>query len=131
LHSRPIGAPINNRLWLCACLALLTAALLAGCGGGGATSTTGDEATPASTPTTTSTMAGEATPDDLYQACVGALEGNVPQKRAENACTQVRDAFQQCTTAASNAPEGSARDAAVKACQQAADKATSELQSSP
>jgi hypothetical protein len=132
LHSRSIGGVISNHLWTCACLALVAAAALAGCGGGnGSTSTSGAETVPTGTPTTTSTVAGQASPDDVYQACLGALEGAVAQKAAQNACSQVRDAFQQCTTAASNAPEGSARDAAVKACQQAADKATSQLQGSP
>lgn len=131
MSSRSIGDLINNRVWLCACLALAAAALPAGCGGGSSVSTSGEVTAPASVSTTTSTMAGETTPDDLYQSCVGALEGSVPEKRAENACAQVRDAFQQCTTAASNAPEGSARDTALKSCQQAADRATAQLQSSP
>jgi hypothetical protein len=134
LHSRSIGGVINNQLWMCACVALMAATAVAGCGGGGASTssgTSGAAGTLPATTSTTSTVAGQATPDDVYQACLGALKGAVADKAAQNACSQVRDAFQQCTTAASNAPEGSARDAAVRACQQAADRATSQLESSP
>lgn len=91
--------------------------------------------TPASVPTTSTTTStatsGQATPDDVYRACLDAIGGTVSAQVSQRACTPVRDAFQQCTTAASNAPEGSARDAALKACQEAADKATAQLQSSP
>jgi hypothetical protein len=74
---------------------------------------------------------GQATPDDVYRACLDAIGGTVSEKASQTACTPVRDAFQQCTTAASNAPEGSARDTALKACREAANRATAELQSSP
>lgn len=128
MHSRrSIGGVISNQVWLCACLALAAGVAFAGCGGGSATTATSAGTTG---PTSSATVGG-ANPEAVYQACLGALEGAVAQKTANNACAQVRDAFQQCVTAASNAPEGSARDAALKACQQEADKATSKLQASP
>jgi hypothetical protein len=124
---------MKGRNLVYACLAIAAAAGIAGCGGGdgGTSATSADETTTVSVPaTTSSTVAGQASPDDVFQACLGALKGNVPDSAAQNACSQVRDAFQQCATAAANAPEGSARDTAMKACQQAADQATSKLNSS-
>lgn len=114
--------------WPVACLALVAAGLIAGCGGG-------DDST--STPTatdageTTSTEAsGDATPDDVYQACVNGLEG-IPESTLQTSCGQVRDAFEQCATQAANAPEGSAREAVLQQCQEAANKATEALNASP
>ncbi|TMK72021.1 MAG: hypothetical protein E6G49_07745 [Actinobacteria bacterium] len=128
MHSRrSIGDVINNHVWLCACVALVAAGVLGGCGGGDASTSTSVGGT---VPAGTTGVAG-ANPEAVYQACLDALGGAVSQGRADNACAQVRDAFQQCATAASNAPEGSARDAAVKACQKEADMATSQLQASP
>jgi len=120
--------------WPWLCVALLVAAPVAGCGGGsGSTSASAPTAatSPAPTSTTTSTTAGQATADDVYKSCLDALGSAVSQSKAQRACTQVRDTFQQCTTAATNTPEGSARDAALKACQQAADQATAQFQASP
>lgn len=124
---------MRNYAWPWTCLAMLAAAALVGCGGSSGTASTDLSTTTAtvtaSTTTSTSTT-GEASADDVYRACLDALSA-VSQRKAESACAQVRDTFEQCTTAASNAPEGSARDTAVKACRQAADQATSQLQSSP
>ena len=117
---------MHNRKWLPAFIALLAIGLLAlaGCGGGDDTTTTagGDTATEASE---------GATPDHVYQACLDALEGTAAEGASESACAQTRDAFEQCTTQASNAPEGTARDAALQACQDAADQATEGLNSAP
>ena len=121
---------MHNRKWLPAFIALLAVALLglAGCGGGDDTTTT----TPAAGDTATTTGASEgATPDDVYQACLDALEGTAAEGASESACAQTRDAFEECTTQASNAPEGTARDAALQACQDAADRATDALNASP
>jgi hypothetical protein len=108
-----------------ACLALVAAGLIAGCGGG-------DDTTSAPTTTAAGTEAsGDATPDDVYQACVDRLQGVASESVAQTSCGQVRDAFEQCTTQASNAPEGSAREAALNACQDAANKATGALNASP
>lgn len=108
---------MHNRKWLPALIALLAVGLLglAGCGG--------DD--------TTTEATGGATPDDVYQACLDALEGTAAEGGAQNACAQTRDAFEECTTQASNAPEGTARDAALDACQEAADEATAALNASP
>jgi hypothetical protein len=118
--------------WPWACVALLVAAAVAGCGGGGnSTSVPTSTAATAPAPTTSSTTPGQATADDVYKSCLDALGTAVSQSKGQRACAQVRDTFQQCTTAATNAPEGSARDAALKACQQAADQATAQFQASP
>jgi outer membrane PBP1 activator LpoA protein len=124
---------MRNYIWLSACLALLAAAVVAGCGGSssstGVTITSGSDTTAASTTTTESS--GQATPEDVYNACLDAIEGTAAEQAAQQGCAQARDAFEQCTTQASNAPEGSARDAALKACQTAANKATAALKSAP
>ena len=114
---------------LAACLAMLAAALVAGCGGGGGTTVTAGEGT--TSPTTTAAASGQATPEDVYQSCLEAVQGTVAEQAGQSACAKARDAFEQCTTQASNAPEGSARDAALKACQKAANKATAALKSAP
>ncbi|HKH14309.1 MAG TPA: hypothetical protein VKA47_06605 [Solirubrobacterales bacterium] len=112
--------------WLFACLALVAAGLIAGCGGG-------DDTTSAATgggETTTTEASGDATPHDVYQACVDGLEG-IPESTLQASCGQVRDAFEQCATQAANAPEGSAREAVLQQCQEAANKATEALNASP
>jgi hypothetical protein len=115
--------------WLAACLALLATALVAGCGGGGTTTITAGETTTSSTSTTAAS--GQATPEDVYQSCLDAVQGTAAEQAGQSACAKARDAFEQCTTQASNAPEGTARDAALKACQKAANKATAALKSAP
>jgi 5-deoxy-D-glucuronate isomerase len=111
--------------WLFACLAVVAAGLIAGCGGG-------DDTTSAPTATAAGeTASGDATPDDVYQACVDGLQRVASESTVQTACGQVRDAFEQCATQASNAPEGSAREAALNACQDAANKATDALNASP
>jgi hypothetical protein len=128
---------MKNYQWLVACLALVTAGLIAGCGGGDDSTTapaaTGAESTSTdSTSTTSSTEASstDASPDDVYNACVDALEGVASESTAQSSCGQVRDAFEQCATQAENAPEGSARDAAIKACQDAANQTVDSLNAS-
>jgi len=118
--------------WPLACLALVAAGLIAGCGGGDDTTSAPTTAAAGETSTTsTSTEAsGDATPDDVYQACVNALQG-IPESTLQASCGQVRDAFEQCATQASNAPEGSAREAVLQQCQDAANKATDALNASP
>jgi hypothetical protein len=120
--------------WLFACLALVAAGLIAGCGGGDDSTSTPTSAAPetsSTASTSTEASSGEATPDDVYQACLDAIQGTAAESAGQSACAQARDAFEQCTTQASNAPEGSARDAALKACQDAANKATDALNASP
>ena len=109
-----------------ACLAL-AAALAAGCGGGD-----GGSSTPTTSAATTSTQAsGQPSPEDVYQTCLDAVQGAASEPRAERGCAQARAAFEQCTAQASNAPEGPARDAALKACRKAISDTIAQLQSSP
>ena len=115
---------MRNYQWLLAGLALVAAGLIAGCGGSSSSTSTGEV-------TGTTTSVSGATPDDVYNACIDAIKGTAAESAGQQACSQARDAFQQCTTQASNAPEGTARDQALKACQDAADKATSALKSAP
>jgi hypothetical protein len=128
---------MRNYKWALACFALLAAGLIAGCGGGGdstgevTATVSGPNGGSATATTTTTSASSEATPDDVYNACLDAVEGTAAESAAQTACGQARDAFEQCTTQASNAPEGSARDAALKACQDAANKATDALNSAP
>jgi hypothetical protein len=125
---------MKNYIWLSACVAIAAAGLVAGCGGGGSTTTptTPSVATTPSVSTSTTTGAsGEATPDDVYNACLDALKDVSNQQVVQRGCASARDAFEQCSTQASNAPQGPARDAAIKACQQAANKTVAGLESSP
>ena len=128
---------MRNYQWLLAGLALVAAGLIAGCGGSGSSTSTGAVTGTVSGPNGSATVTGTttsvsgATPDDVYNACLDAVKGTAAESAGQTACAQARDAFQQCTTQASNAPEGTARDQALKACQDAADKATSALKSAP
>src|SRR4051794_31417233 len=124
---------MKSYIWLPACVAIAAAALVAGCGGGGGTTTptTPSVATTPSLSTSTTTEASGATPDDVYNACLDALKDVSNQQVVQQGCTSARDAFEQCSTQASNAPQGEARDAAIKACQQAANKTVAGLESSP
>jgi hypothetical protein len=124
---------MRNYVRLSACVAITAAGLLAGCGGGGDSTepTTPSEATTPTLATSTTTEAsGGATPDDVYNACLDALKDVSNQQVVQQGCANARDAFEQCATQASNAPEGSARDAALEACQEAANKTVAALESS-
>jgi uncharacterized lipoprotein YajG len=125
---------MDHRKWLLGLTALIAVGLMAGCGSSSSSSTTTTSSTAASgssSTTTTSVASTGATPDDVYQACLNAIKGTAAETAGQSACAQARDGFQQCITQASNAPEGTARDTALKACQQAADQATAALNSSP
>lgn len=131
---------MKNYMWLSACLALVAAALVAGCGGGGSSSTsapattaTGSASTSSSSTTeaTTTEASGDSTPEDVYNACIDALSDVGNDQVVQQGCSQARDAFEQCSTQASNAPEGSAREAALEACQDAANQTVAGLESSP
>ena len=130
---------MRNYQWLLAGLALVTAGLIAGCGGSSSSSSTtgavtgtvsGPNGSATATVSTTS-ASGQATPTDVYNACLDAIKGTSAESAGQQACAQARDAFEQCITQAGNAPEGTARDTALKACQTAANKATAALKSSP
>lgn len=121
---------------LAACLGFVIAALVvAGCGGGGSTTAAtagGSVATTTPTSTSTSTTSteasGNATPDDVYNSCLNALKDVGSEQFVQQGCANVRDAFEQCMTQASNAPEGSVRDQALQACQDAANKTVDGLE---
>jgi len=129
---------MRNYQWLLAGLALVAAGLIAGCGGSSSTTTTGEVTGTVSGPNgsatvtgTTTSASGQATPDDVYNACIDAIKGTAAESAGQQACAQAKSAFEQCTTQAQNAPEGTARNTALKACQDAANKATAALKSAP
>src|SRR4051794_36500244 len=122
--------------WIVALIALIAVGVMAGCGSGSSTTTnqtTGTVSGPggSATATGTNTTGSGATPHHDYQACRDAVSGTAAESAGQTACAQARDAFSQCLTQAGNAPEGSARDIATKACQQAANKATASLNAAP
>ena|SRR5689334_13688128 len=128
---------MRNYQWLLAGLALVAAGLIAGCGGSSSTTTgavtgtvSGPNGSATVTGSTTTSVSG-ATPDDVYNACLDAIKGTAAESAGQTACQQAKTAFEQCTTQAENAPEGTARNTAIKACQTAADKATSALKNAP
>jgi hypothetical protein len=127
---------MHKTKWLLALVALIAVGVMAGCGSGSSTTTdevTGTVSGPggSATATVTNTSVSGATPDDVYQACLDAVSGTAAESAGQTACAQARDAFSQCMTQAQNAPEGSAQSAALKACQEAANKATESLNSAP
>lgn len=121
--------------------ALALGLLAAGCGGDeetatdaapAATTATGDTTT-TDTTATDDTTTGEATStegassEDVYNACIDAIEGTAAEQAGEAACQQARDAFEQCAKQA-EAAGGSAAETALGICQQAADQAVQSLQ---
>lgn len=78
--------------------------------------------------TSTSSDSGEAaSADDVYNACVDAIEGTAAEAAGQTACEQARDAFEQCAEQA-EAAGGDAAETALGICQQAADQAVKSLQ---
>jgi hypothetical protein len=118
------------RNWLIALTALIACGLIAaGCG------SDDDETTSATGGETSTTQDGDSgassasTPDDVYQACLGAIEGTAAESAGKTACEQAKNAFAKCSEQADKAPEGTVRDKAIAACQNAADAATAALTS--
>ena len=130
---------MRKRNGLVVLLGLLACGLIAGgCGDDDSSSadtsttesTSADTSTTESSTTESSTTASEgSTPDDVYNACIDAIEGTPAESAGQAACEQVRTGFEQCSKQAESAPEGTARDTAIAACQRAADATTSALQS--
>jgi hypothetical protein len=127
---------MRERKGIAVLLGLLACGLIAaGCGSDNSdTSTAATSAetstTEASTTESSTTASSEgATPDDVYNACIDAIAGTPAESVGQSGCQQARDAFETCATQADNAPEGTARNAAIAACQQAADATTAALQS--
>jgi len=101
---------------------LAGSALAVGCGG--SDSSTGSSAATTSTSTTEGTTA-----DGVYEACLDAIQqGPAAGAIGEAGCRRRRDAFSECLQRAADAPNATAREAAVTACQQTAEAATSALQ---
>jgi hypothetical protein len=123
---------MRNVKWLAALAAILALGLIAaGCGGDDDETTSAAPATEATTAaedttaeeTTTAEDTGSegSTPEDVYNACIDAIEGTPVEETSKPACEQARDAFQQCIDSA-DAAGGSAGDAAAQLCQDAADQ---------
>jgi hypothetical protein len=109
--------------------------LAAGCGGDDETTTeplpattTATDTTTGEDATTTDTAEG-ASSEDVYNACIDAIEGTAAEQVGKTACEQARDAFEQCAEQAEKAG-GQAAETALGICQQAADQAVKSLQSS-
>jgi hypothetical protein len=121
---------MHHGKWLLALTAVIVSGLIAGCGSSDSSSTSSTAATGGSASTTSASTSG-STPDDVYNACIDALSGTAAESTGKTACAQARTAFQQCSEQAGNLPDGSQRDTAVQACQDAADKTTAALNASP
>ncbi len=124
---------MRERKGLIVLLGLLACGLIAaGCGdddsSSSADTSTSTESTSADTSTTAAESSEGATPDDVYNACIDAIEGTPAESVGQSGCEQVRTAFEQCAKQAESTPEGTARDAAIAGCQHAADATTSALQ---
>ena len=91
------------------------------------TTVSGDETDVTAEDTSTSSDSG-ATADDVYNACIDAIDGTAAEAAGQTACEQARDAFDQCAKQA-EAAGGDAADTALGICQQAADQAVKSLQS--
>ena len=100
-------------------LLLACAALVAGCGGG-SDDTSAAAATSSTSTTTTSTSTTEvASADDVYNACVAAIQASPAESVGRAGCEQARTAFAQCMKQL-EARGTDPRDAAIAACQQTA-----------
>lgn len=131
---------MRKREWLGVLVALMACGLIAaGCGSDDSTSSdaasadttsTTSDTTPGDTSdATTEDSGGDKTADDVYNACVDAIAGTPGEEVGKAGCTAAKNAFEQCETQADAAPEGTAKDTAVKACQDAADAAVAALNS--
>jgi hypothetical protein len=92
-------------------------------------STSTNETTTEGTDTTSTESSGGTTPDDVYNACIDAIQGTAAEQAGQAACEQAKNAFEQCIKQA-EAAGGSAADTAMGICQQAAEQAVKSLESS-
>lgn len=94
-------------------VALLACGLIAACGGDDDSATSGEPsgANPGS--------------DEFLEACLAKVEGTPDEESIERpACQLAADSLDSCTEQAEAQPEGNpGREAAIKACEVAADKA--------
>jgi hypothetical protein len=106
--------------WLTALGALLALGLLAsGCGGETTTVTVAPSTTSSSGSSTTSS---EATPEELYDECIDAVEGTPAESTGQTTCQQTRDVLEQCIQQARSLPQ-SAQASAIRICDSAARQA--------
>jgi hypothetical protein len=93
------------------------------------TSTTSDDSTSDDTSDDTSSDDSTAsTPDDVVNACMDVIKGTPAEAAGQSACEQAGQAFEQCTQQAESIDDSAGHDAAVQACQDAADQAVAALQ---
>ena len=132
---------MRKNLWILAVVGVLACGVVAaGCGSDddsasttevtledtdATTTTSGDETTVTATDSTTSDDG--ATADDVYNACIDAIEGTPAESAAKSSCEQARTAFEQCAKQAESAG-GDAAETALGICQQAADEAVKQLE---
>jgi hypothetical protein len=130
---------MRNAKWIVALVALMAMGLIAaGCGDDDDTtaasdtsateSSTSAESTTSDESTTSEDSGGDATSDDVLQACEDVIKGTPAESAGETACQQAADAFDQCQQQAEATPEGDSRDLAIQACQDAANQAVDALQ---
>ena len=98
---------MRNRKWLAAVATLSAVALIAaGCGSDDSSSTTTTVSdTSATTSTESSSSSQGSTPDDVYNACIDAIQGTPAETAGQSACQQAKTAFEQCTAQAENAAD--------------------------
>ena len=122
---------MRKNLWILAIVGVLACGVVAaGCGSDddststtevtvedtdASTTTSGDETTVTATDSTTSDSDG-ATADDVYNACIDAIEGTPAESAAKSSCEQARTAFEQCAKQA-EAAGGDAAETALGICQ--------------
>jgi hypothetical protein len=126
--------------WLIALVAIMATGLIAaGCGdddesttAAAETTSTSEETTSEDTSTSEEATADDvsSTPDDVYHACIEAVEGRPGESAGQAICEQARDGFEQCVSQAEGLSEGTARDLAIRTCQGIADRATEALEGS-
>ena len=129
---------MRNAKWLIVQVAALlaTGVVAAGCGGDDDSSST--VATPSDTSTTSdddstsddtsSDDSTASTPDDVVNACMDVIKGTPAEAAGQSACEQAGQAFEQCTQQAESIDDSAGHDAAVQACQDAADQAVAALE---
>lgn len=125
--------------WMLALIALLACGLIAvGCGDDDEDSSSDEPATEESSSSddTASEESDDSssegnTPDDVLAACEEVIEGTPGAEAGQAGCEAAADAFEQCLTQAEDVDDDSARETALKACQDAADQAVAALESTP
>lgn len=126
---------MRNTKWLALLVGLFAVGLIAvGCGDDSSTSSTpatsSEESTSdTSSEDTSSSDSGSVDAEGVYNACIDVIEGTPAEETAKTACEQARTGFEQCAQQA-EAAGGSAAEAALKICQDAADQTIAALQSS-